>query len=83
MKYITMIGLMAVLVCGCGHKGGDTEQERRQIEDKRRQVEDQHRRIEDDRRRAEDERRRIEDERRRAVDAALEASKTNGGEAKP
>lgn len=85
MKCIAMIGLMAVLVAGCGHQGGDTEQERRQTEDKRRQVEDQQRRVEDDRRKVEDERRRVEDERRkveddrrRAMDAALEAARSNG-----
>ena len=84
MKHLTLFGLLAVLLAGCGKHNAPTatEQEQRQAEDKRRQVEDEQRRtvdaaraVEDKRRAAEDAARAVEDARRRAVDAARETNR--------
>ena len=80
MKLLTLIGLLAVLLAGCGKHSAPTansgtEQEQRQAEDKRRQVEDAARAVEDKRRATEDAARAVEDARRRAVDAASETNR--------
>ena len=84
MKRLTLIGLLAVLLAGCGKHNAPTatEQEQRQAEDQRRQVEDEQRRtadaarsVEDKRRAAEDATRAVEDARRRAMDAAHETNR--------